>query len=85
MSRRQGAKQIIIPPFFYIHVKDQNEHTYRLVTGPRNFTSQDHETIVTGDRAVAMMSLPPRHYCVIEDPVQRDENNKVVFTQGDQV
>ena len=71
------SKSIVIPPFFYIHVKDENKHTYRLEVGPQNFIRQDHETVVTGSRAVSMTSLPERYYCVIEDPIRRTEDGEV--------
>ena len=28
---------------------------------------------------VKMMTIPPRHYCVIEDPVSYDADGKVLF------
>jgi len=85
MSRSRSSKCIVIPPFHYIHVKDENKHTYRLVEGPQNFIRQDHETVITGDRAVSMVQLPNRHYCMIDDPVQRNEDGSVFFDDKAQV
>ncbi len=73
------TKSIVIPPFYYIHVKDENSHTYRLEHGPQLFVRKDHESVTTGDRPVQMTTLPIRHYCVIEDPVIRDEASELVL------
>jgi len=65
-------------------VKDENEHLYRLEDGPQVFVRKDHETVTTGDRPIQMISLPIRHYCIIEDPVIRD-NGEIVKDDKDQV
>jgi len=46
------TKSIVIPPFYYIHVKDENSHSYRLEEGPKQFVRKDHESVTTGDRPV---------------------------------
>lgn len=33
---------------------------------------------------VGMLMVPPRHYCVISNPVCRDEENRVLFDQSGQ-
>jgi hypothetical protein len=63
------ASVIRIKPCFYIHVLDNNTNVTRVVVGPRTFTRQDHETIVAGPEP--MITIPPRHYCVIANPVVR--------------
>ncbi len=37
-----------IPPFYYIHVLDQNSNVTRLEVGPKTFVKQDHEKVLLG-------------------------------------
>lgn len=72
-----------IPPYYYIHVLDQNTSVTRLEIGPRTFFKQDNETIVFGpDR---MITLSPRHYCVVENPAVKNENDQVQLDKNGQV
>jgi len=76
------AAVIRIKPYFYIHVLDNNTNVTRVVTGPRTFTRMDHEKIVAGPEPMIM--IPPRHYCIIANPVVRDDG-EVVFEKKEQV
>jgi major vault protein len=71
-----------IPPYYYIHVLDQNTNVTRLEIGPKTFFKQDQETIVTGPEK--MITLSPRHYCVIENPVVMNEDDQVQFDKNGQ-
>lgn len=66
-----------IPPFYYLHVLDQNTNVTRIEIGPRTFVRQDNERVVLGPEK--MVTVPPRHYCVIENPVLKDKEGKVEF------
>ena len=80
MSKQQQASANAvcrIPPYYYIHVLDQNTNVTRLEVGPKTFIKLDNETVTFGPEK--MIVIPPRHYCVIESPVVRDENGDVVF------
>lgn len=55
--------------FFYIHVLDNNSNVTRIERGPQTFTRQEHEKLVAGPEPMIM--IPPRHYCIIQNPVQR--------------
>jgi len=68
---------IRIKPLFYIHVLDNNTNVTRLIVGPKTYTRQDHEQVVSGPNQ--MVLLPPRHYIVISNPVARDAKGEVVF------
>jgi len=68
------ASVIRIKPYHYIHVLDNNANVTSVVVGPKTFTRQDHEKVVSGP--TEMIMIPPRHYCVIANPVLR-ENGKV--------
>lgn len=41
----------------------------RIERGPQTFTRQEHEKLVAGPEPMIM--IPPRHYCIIQNPVQR--------------
>ncbi|CAF4641887.1 unnamed protein product [Rotaria sp. Silwood1] len=71
-----------IPPYYYIHVLDQNTSVTRLEIGPKTFFRQDNETIVFGPDK--MITLPPRHYCVIENPVVKNEDDQAQFDKNGQ-
>jgi len=66
-----------IPPYHYIHVLDQNANVTRLEIGPNTFVKQDNEKVVLGPEK--MITLPPRTYCIVENPVLRDADKKVVY------
>ena len=66
-----------IPPYFYLHVLDQNTNCTRLEIGPKTYIRQDNERVVFGPER--MITVPPRHYCVIENPVITDADEKPVF------
>ena len=72
--------------FFYIHVIDNNTNCTSVVTGPVTYTRRDHEKLVTPQpepmimvRMLVLVSVlnarwgkvPPRHYCIIANPVVR--------------
>ncbi|CAF3396732.1 unnamed protein product [Rotaria socialis] len=72
-----------IPPYYYLHVLDQNTSVTRLEIGPKKFFKQDNETIVFGPDQ--MITLAPRHYCVVENPVVKNENGQAQFDKNGQV
>jgi len=51
-----------IPPFFYIHVLDQNTNVTRLEIGPQIYIRQDHE------RSVASRHLASENHHVQHGP-----------------
>jgi major vault protein len=78
-----SAAVIRIKPYFYIHVLDNNSNVTRVEVGPQTFTRQDHEKLVSGPDAMIM--IPPRNYCIIQNPVQRDEKGNTVKDEGGQI
>lgn len=66
-----------IPPYHYIHVLDLNENVSRLEIGPKTFVKQDNEKVVLV--STKMITVPPRNYCVVENPVLKDKDGKVVY------
>jgi len=71
-----------IPPYYYIHILDQNTNVTRVEVGPKTYIRQDNEKVVYGPEQ--MITIPPRNYCVIENPVLTDKENKVVFDEHGQ-
>ncbi|CAD8101422.1 unnamed protein product [Paramecium sonneborni] len=65
-----------IPPNSYIHVLDQNTNTARLEVGPHTFIRKEHESIIEGPSK--MISLAPKTYCKIGNPILRDKKNQPV-------
>ncbi|XP_047427484.1 major vault protein-like isoform X3 [Mugil cephalus] len=76
------ASIIQIPPHHYIHVLDQNTNITRVEVGPLTYIRQDNERVLF--LPVRMTMVPPRHYCVIANPVARDDNGQVLFDQSGQ-
>jgi major vault protein len=77
------AAVIRIKPYFYIHVLDNNANVTRVEVGPQTFTRQDHEKLVSGPDAMIM--VPPRNYCIIQNPVSRNEHGHTTKDEGGQL
>ncbi|XP_077385851.1 major vault protein isoform X2 [Festucalex cinctus] len=71
------ASIIRIPPHHYIHVLDQNTNIARVEIGPQTYYRQDNERVLFAP--VRMIMVPPRHYCVVVNPVACDDNGCVLF------
>jgi len=78
-----SAAVIRIKPNQYIHVLDNNLNVTRVEVGPQTFTRQEHEKLVSGPDPMIM--IPPRHYCIIKNPVIRDEKGQPVRDSAGQV
>ncbi|CAD5126039.1 unnamed protein product [Dimorphilus gyrociliatus] len=72
-----------IPPYFYLHVLDQNTNVSRIEVGPKTYIRQDNERVVLGPER--MITVPPRQYCIIENPVQRNGDGEVILDGYGQV
>eukprot|EP00117_Sycon_ciliatum_P000910 scpid34518/ scgid6797/ Major vault protein len=72
-----------IPPYYYLHVLDQNTNVTRVELGPSTFIRQDNEKVVFGPEK--MVTVPPRHYCIVENPVLRDADNALVTDKSGQI
>jgi len=74
---------IRLKPFYYIHVLDNNANVTTVETGPQTFTVMDHQTVV--QKETAMIIIPPRHYCIISNPVQKNPDGSIVTDEHGQV
>ncbi|XP_016109604.1 major vault protein [Sinocyclocheilus grahami] len=77
-----GASIIRIPPHHYIHVLDQNTNIARVELGPLTYIRQDNERVLFAP--VRMIMVPPRHYCVVLNPVARNAEGQVQFDASGQ-
>uniref|UniRef100_A0A8D0GZE4 Major vault protein n=1 Tax=Sphenodon punctatus TaxID=8508 RepID=A0A8D0GZE4_SPHPU len=68
---------IRIPPYHYIHVLDQNSNVTRVEVGPKTYIRQDNERVIFPPAKMVM--VPPRHYCLILNPVVRGPDEQVQF------
>ncbi|XP_028908172.1 major vault protein [Ornithorhynchus anatinus] len=76
-----SAESIIrIPPYHFIHVLDQNSNVSRVEVGPQTYIRQDNERILF--TPVRMVTVPPRHYCMVANPVARDAEGSVLFSEA---
>ena len=85
MGKDQESNQGLyrIPPFWYIHVLDQTTHVTRIEEGPQTFVRKDNERVVLPP--TKMIVIPPRHFCVIRNPVARNEQKELVLDELGQV
>lgn len=74
---------IRIPPYHYIHVLDQNSNVSRVEVGPKTYIRQDNERVLFAP--LVMVTVPPRHYCTVANPVSRDAQGSVLFDVTGQV
>jgi len=83
--QRGGGEESIyrIPPFYYIHVLDQNSNVTKVEIGPKTFIRQDNERVIYGPEK--MITVPPRHYCIVENPAVRGQDNDIVIDKSGQV
>uniref|UniRef100_A0A8C3HFT1 Major vault protein n=1 Tax=Chrysemys picta bellii TaxID=8478 RepID=A0A8C3HFT1_CHRPI len=73
---------IRIPPHHYIHVLDQNSNVTRVEVGPQTYIRQDNERVVFPP--AKMVTVPPRHYCAVLNPVLRAPGAGVQFDASGQ-
>lgn len=84
MATKKDSESLFrIPPYYYIHVLDQNKNVTRLEVGPQTYIRQDNERVVVGPEK--MITVPPRHYCVIENPAVKDKDGQIVLDTSGQV
>lgn len=82
-TKREDNAIYRIPPYYYIHVLDQNTNVTNIEIGPQTYIRKDNQRVTLGPEK--MVVVPPRHYCVIENPVSRDENGKPVIDRLGQI
>eukprot|EP01087_Luapelamoeba_hula_P005226 TRINITY_DN152_c0_g1_i4.p1 TRINITY_DN152_c0_g1~~TRINITY_DN152_c0_g1_i4.p1 ORF type:complete len:817 (+),score=165.60 TRINITY_DN152_c0_g1_i4:150-2600(+) len=74
------ASVIRIKPYHYIHVLDNNANVTRVEFGPQTFTRKDHEQVLL--QPTPMVMIPPRHYCIIANPILREDGEPVFEENG---
>jgi len=83
------SQVIRLKPYHYIHVLDNNNNVTFVEVGPKTFTVLDHHTVVL--QPTPMIIAPPRHYCIISNPVVRaggepvrDKDGQYKLRHGDE-
>ncbi|EGC38895.1 major vault protein beta (MVP-beta) [Dictyostelium purpureum] len=86
----QPSTVIRVKPHHFIHVLDNNTNVTRVEVGPQTFTRQDHERVLH-PTPLPMILIPPRNYCIIDNPIIRkdgvlvvDQFNQPKLRHGDQ-
>ena len=51
--------------------------------GPKTYIRQDNEKVILGPEK--MIVVPPRHYCIVENPAVVDKDGQVVYDTHGQV
>ncbi|WP_228061793.1 colicin uptake protein [[Phormidium] sp. LEGE 05292] len=74
---------IRLKPQQFIHVLDNNSGVTRLEVGPQTITLRDHERLIL--KPEPMIIVPPRYYCIVANPVLRDENGNPIVDEHGQI
>ncbi len=74
---------IRLKPQQFIHVLDNNTGVTRLEVGPQTITLRDHERLIL--KPEAMIVVPPRHYCIVANPVLQDEAGQPLSDEHGQI
>jgi len=74
---------IRLKPQQFIHVLDTNTGVTRLEVGPQIITFRDHDRLIL--EPSPMVIIPPRYYCVVNNPVLRDEANRPLTDEYGQI
>lgn len=72
-----------IPPYYYLHVLDQNTNVTKMEVGPKTYIRQDNEKVILGPEK--MIVVPPRHYCIVENPAIVGEDGEIALDSYGQV
>ncbi len=61
----------------FMCILDVTSNLTRLEVGPKTFVKQDNEKVILGPEK--MVVIPPRNYCVIENPVMKSSQDESVL------
>ncbi len=80
-GKKDESKSIYrIPPYYYLHVLDQNTNVTKVEVGPKTFIRQDNEKVILGPDK--MIVVPPRHYCIVENPAIVEAGKVILDSYG---
>lgn len=74
---------IRLKPQQFIHVLDNNTGVTRLEVGPQTITLRDHERLIL--KPEPMIVVPPRHYCIVTNPVLQNEAGQPISDEHGQI
>lgn len=79
-----------IHPYHYLHVLDKTTNVTRVEVGPQTFIRKENEKVVL--EPTKMVIVPPLHYCIVKNPIKKDDKgepvkdalNQVVLQHGEE-
>ncbi|MGK7925861.1 MAG: colicin uptake protein [Spirulina sp.] len=74
---------IRLKPQQFVHILDNNTGVTRLEVGPQTLTLGDAERLVL--KPTPMIIVPPRHYCLVANPVMRDGEGEPIADNYGQI
>lgn len=74
---------IRLKPQQFIHILDNNTGVTRLEVGPQTITLRDHERLIL--KPEPMIVVPPRYYCIVANPLLRDESGEPIADEHGQI
>eukprot|EP00040_Diaphanoeca_grandis_P004086 m.26983 g.26983 ORF g.26983 m.26983 type:complete len:847 (-) comp15631_c0_seq1:111-2651(-) len=77
MSTASTGTVFRLAPFTYIQVLDATTNITMVELGPQTFIRQDNQKVVFGP--AKMVTIPPRHYALIKNPVARDDKGELIY------
>lgn len=76
MSKPETTSQVVkINQFRYIHVKNKNTNSIRLITGPLTYTTEEYEEVTK--QPAKMILVPPEHFVVVANPAVKEKDKLV--------
>eukprot|EP01114_Cavostelium_apophysatum_P014256 TRINITY_DN3650_c0_g1_i2.p1 TRINITY_DN3650_c0_g1~~TRINITY_DN3650_c0_g1_i2.p1 ORF type:complete len:447 (-),score=63.08 TRINITY_DN3650_c0_g1_i2:213-1553(-) len=76
------SNPVHIKPIQFVHILNTNTNITRLVEGPVTLLLREEEHLVLGP--VNMLLMPPLHYVMIRNPVERNASGKPVVDERGQ-
>ncbi|TPP61697.1 Major vault protein [Fasciola gigantica] len=80
---KERCAVIRIAQYQYVHVFNENTNVTRLVLGPRTYVCLKDEKISVSP--TNMISVPPMHSCLVENPILKSPSGDPVFDANGQV
>jgi len=78
------SKPVNLGTYEYIHVKDKNKNVTRVEEGPQTFIPLEHEFVIHTSPKT-MENLSRREYCIVKNPVLRENNGDLMYDKYGQV
>lgn len=64
LSKDESKSIYRIPPYYYVHVLDQNTNTTKMEVGPKTYIRQDNEKVVSQGTQKHLLANNMQCYCI---------------------